>query len=95
MPASTLHTNITRFYSLNTKRKALEKEEAAVKAFFKDLAGGAEAEFEHKGIVVKVSQDQQTRVDLDALRLKFGKKLAEYEKTVPIEKVTVGKVATA
>jgi len=91
MALSLLAKNIRRFYELNSARKALEKEEAALKVFFKHEAGMAEVNFEDKakGLVVSVTNESATRVDLDLMRLELGEKIKKWEVQTTHQKVTV------
>lgn len=91
MALSALAKNIRRFYELNTQRKAFEKEEDALKDFFKAEAAGADTEFVYKDLVVSVSTEPRTGVDLKALRLELGDKIKAYETTSDVRKVCVRK----
>jgi hypothetical protein len=88
---SDLVKNIRRFYKLNTTRKALEKEEQALKSFFKKEAAGSERRFidEGKGIEVLVSFEPRTGIDLDKLRIELKEGIQAYETSSTVEKVTV------
>ncbi len=93
MGLSALNTKIKRFYDLNTQRKALEKEEDALKAWFKDEAGLTDVEFKYRDLVVSVSTEDRTSIDTGALRLSLGDGIKEFEKTTPCKKVSVRKIA--
>lgn len=88
---SPLDKNIRRFYKLNVQRKALEKEEAALKAFFKGKAAGVEQRFvdEKAGLEVVFSNSPVVRVDLDKLRIELGPKISDYETSSMVERVVV------
>lgn len=81
-----------RFFAINEKRKALEKEEEAIREHFKDKAGGAEVLFTCANFEVPVTKESRAGVDLKALRLAFGPQLAKFETKTEYMKVAVRRV---
>lgn len=83
--------HIRRLFKLNVQRKAFEKEEQALKAYFKKEAAGAERRFvdEAKGIEVVVSQSPRVGIDLDKLRVELKEGIKAYETSSTVETVTV------
>lgn len=92
MGLSKLQTNVKRFFAVNAKRKELEREEAALKAFFSEQAAGKDAEFTHRDVRVLVEQGSSVRLDTAKVRVFLGAKVKDYETTHPSEKITVKKV---
>jgi outer membrane protein assembly factor BamB len=92
MALSVMVKNIRAFYALNTQKREIEKQEKALKAWFLKQAGAAPAAtYEDGKIIVSVSTEGRTQVDLKALRVDLGDKIKKYQSTTEIKKVTVRK----
>ena len=92
MAVSELTRNIKRLWKLNNDRKALQKEEEALKTWFRHQAGGKDREFACSGIVVSVTNGHTTRVDLDQLRIDLRDKIKQYERETDTVTVKVAKM---
>lgn len=82
-----------RLLKLTTQIKGLEKEADALKAGFKNKAGGKDLTVEGGGVKLTVDHTTQQRVDLDELRTVLGAGIEKYQRDMPVVKVSVKKIA--
>lgn len=87
MALSLLSKNIRKFYDLNTKRKAIEKEEEALKGYFKAEANGMEMVFKDEVAKLEVSVALQPRTAVDLVQLRLNK--PEVAKAFEVESVVM------
>lgn len=87
-----LAEKIKRFHSVNERRKLLEKEEEALRDWFKAEAKGQEIVFQWNDIEVPVTLESRTSLDSKALRVAYGDKIKRFEKKSTYWKVSVRKV---
>lgn len=73
-----------RLFAVSKERKALEKEEEALKDFFKKDCGGVPMLYEAGDVMVETTVDTRTAVDSGLVRAAFGDK---YDKTTSFMKV--------
>lgn len=91
--AAELASRVTRYASLNEKRKELEKEEELLKEWFREQSGGKDVTFSNGQHDVLVTKDSRTSLDQKALTLKHGAAfLKPFQKSTSFLKVSVRQV---
>lgn len=89
--AGELADKIAELHATNATRKKLERDEAALKDWFKARSGGKDMSFEHDGIVVKVTEKSKETLDRAAVEALLSKpKFASCLKPSNYVEVSVG-----
>ncbi len=88
-PNGELVERIERFWTVNEKRKALEREEEALRDYFKDRSKGKACTWKHGDLTVDVTSESRVQIDNKALRLEYGDKIKKFEKRNTFLKVVV------
>lgn len=78
-----------RLLTLIQERQRIEKEERALKDYFKDLT--TDGVVEVGDILITIEAKTRTVLDRDALMKKLGDKIAEFEKLTQYQQVNVSK----
>jgi len=93
-PSADLAKRIKRFHKVNAERKALEKEEEALRSYFKRESAGIEVVFQTEGprgslLEVPVTEETTKRFDQEKFLLEQGDdELAKFQKVTTYWKVS-------
>ena len=84
-----LSQRVDELFELSQQRKELEKQESALKAWFRSQAGGKDMTFENGARQVIVSTEERRSLDQEAVMLKLGQTVFNgFMRATPYVKVT-------
>lgn len=92
----TLAEAIPELYDVSRRRRDLEKQETALKDFFKEQANGEDFEFTYDDLVVKVTSKSRESLDRTVVAAMLSRpKFESCLKTSTYQEVSVAKVTSA